>query len=168
VTEYDVQVGKIVAAHGLKGLVKVASLSDIPERYRTLKEVLVKTARAATLYQVVRAKETVPGTWLMELEGVTDRTQAEALRGAALMVPESESPPLPEGIYYTHQIMGLQVVTTDGRELGPVTDIIETGANDVYVTAKGLIPAIAQVVKQVDLAAGTMLIEPMPGLLEED
>lgn len=166
--EYDVQVGKIVAAHGLKGLVKVAPLSDIPERYRTLKEVLVRTARTSRLYRVVRAKETGQGAWLMELEGVSDRTQAELLRGAALLVQETDSPPLPENVYYTHQLIGLRVMTTEGREVGPITDVIETGANDVYVTAQALIPAIAQVVKQVDLVAGTMLIEPMPGLLEED
>ena len=167
-TEYDIQVGKIVAAHGLRGLVKVAPMSDIPDRHRTLREVLVKTARTARLYTVRQAKLTGQGAWLLELEGVTDRTQAEALRGAALLVREVDSPPLPQDVYYLHQLLGLRVVTTDGRDLGPITEVLETGANDVYVTAQALIPAIASVVKQVDLAAGTMLIEPLPGMLEED
>jgi 16S rRNA processing protein RimM len=168
VSEYDIQVGRVATAHGLKGLVRVAPSTDIPDRCRTLKEVMVKTARAARLHRVLAAKEIARGAWLMRLEGIEDRTQAEALRGAALLVREEDSPRLPEGIYYRHQIIGLRVVTTDGREVGAITDIIETGANDVYVTAAALIPAIPQVVKALDLETGTMLIEPMPGLLPED
>jgi len=164
---YDVHVGKVVSAHGLRGQLKVAPITDIPERWESLHEVMVRTARSATLYRVKAAREAHPGTWLVSLEGIEDRTAAEALRGAQLLVREDDSPALPEGVYYTHQIIGLQVVTTDGRELGPVTDVIETGANDVYATAAALIPAIKQVIRKIDLQAGTMLIEPMPGLLEE-
>jgi len=168
VNEYDIQVGRVATAHGLKGLLRVAPSTDIPDRHRTLREVMVKSARAARLHQVLAVKQIAGGLWLMRLEGVEDRTQAEALRGAALLVREADSPCLPEGIYYRHQIIGLRVVTTDGREVGEITDIIVTGANDVYVTAAALIPAIAQVVKAVDLETGVLLIEPMPGLLPED
>jgi 16S rRNA processing protein RimM len=148
--------------------VRVIPFTDIPDRYATLTEVLVKTAQGAQLRRVLAAKAIAQGLWLLRLEGVGDRTAAEALRGAALMVREADLPALPEDVYYIHQIIGLRVLTTGGRDLGPVTDVIETGANDVYVTAQALIPAIAEVVKTVDLAAGTIVIEPMPGLLAED
>ncbi len=167
-SEYDVQIGKVLGAHGLRGEVKVASLSDLPGRYQSLKEVLVRTAKTAATHRVLGVREIGPATWLIQLEGISDRTAAETLRGAALMVREADSPPLPPDVYYVHQLIGLRVVTTDGREVGVITDVIETGANDVYVTEQALIPAIPQVVQAVDLDAGTMLIEPMPGLLADD
>jgi 16S rRNA processing protein RimM len=167
-SEYDVHVGKIVAVHGLRGDVRVGPMSDIPGRCHTLREVLVKTSRGASLRRVVSATQEPKGTWRLHLEGVDDRTAAEALRGALLMVREEDCPPLPEGEYYVHQIVGLQVETTDGRQLGPVTDVLETGANNVYVTDAGLIPAIPQVVKSVDLEAGKIIIEPMAGMLQDD
>lgn len=166
--DYDVQIGQILGAHGLRGEVKVASLTDIPDRFATLSEVAVRTARSFTVCRVLGARETAPGTWLLRLEGIGDRTAAEALRGAALLVREEDSPALPPDVYYVHQLIGLRVVTTDGRELGAISEVIETGANDVYVTEKALIPAIPQVVQAVDLEAGTMLIEPMPGLLPDE
>jgi len=145
----------------------VAPLSDLPDRLQTLKEVFVLAGRHRALHTVVAAKEEHRGTWLLRLSDVADRTAAEALREGVLLVKESELPPLPEGEYYIHDLLGLQVSTVAGRQLGPITDVLETGANDVYVTAGGLIPAIAQVVKKVDLAAGTMLIDPLPGMLDE-
>lgn len=166
--EYDVQIGQILGAHGLRGEVKVASLSDIPGRFATLSEVAVRTARTMTVRRVLGARETGPGTWLLRLEGIGDRTTAEALRGAALLVREVDSPSLPPDVYYIHQLIGLRVVTTDGREVGTISEVIETGANDVYVTENALIPAIPQVVQAVDLEGGTMLIEPMPGLLGDE
>lgn len=166
--EYDVQIGKVLGAHGLHGELKVASLSDIPGRFGSLEEVVVRTAGAAVPLRVLAARETAPGTWLIRLEEVADRTAAEALRGAALMVREVDSPPLPPDVYYVHQLIGLRVITTDGRDVGTISEVIETGANDVYVTESALIPAIPQVVQAVDLDAGTMLIEPMPGLLADE
>ena len=167
-SEYDVQVGRILGAHALKGTVRVAPMSDIPGRHQTLKEVMVRTPKANVLLKVEKAAASDKGTWLMRFEGVSDRTAAEALAGGIMYIREQDLAPLPEGRYYVHQIIGLRVVTVDGRELGPITDVLETGANDVYVTETVLIPAIEQVVKEVDLQAGTMLIDPLPGMIEEE
>ena len=166
-SEYTVLVGRIAQAHGLRGEVRVIPLSDVPGRFQTLKEVLVQGAKSSALLTVQSAREGGRGTWLLRFQGLEDRTAIEPWRGAALLVREDDSPALPEGSYYLHQIVGLEVVTTDGRHLGPITEVLETGANDVYVTAAGLIPATREVIKKIDLAAGTMLIEPLPGMLEE-
>ena len=103
-------------------------------------------------------------------EEIPDRTAAEKLRGLDVEVPRSEAHPLPRGQFYWHEVIGLAVEDArTGEQLGTVRDIIETGANDVYVVqgARGeiLVPAIKSVVKQIDPPAGRMLIEPLPGLL---
>ena len=167
-SEYSIQVGRIIEAHGLRGAVRVLSLSDVPQRFRSLTEALVRTSKSASLLKILSAEESGRGTWLLRFEGIADRTQAEALRGAALLVREQDSPALPEGQFYLYQIVGLEVVTTEGRRLGPITEVLTTGANDVYVTGAGLIPATNEVVKRIDLAEGMMLIQPLPGMLEED
>lgn len=168
-SEYDVQVGRILGAHALKGTVRVAPETDIPNRHQTLKEVLVRMLKGpAVLLKVEKAAESSKKTWLVRFEGVNTREGSEALKGGIMYIRDEDLAPLPEGRYYVHQIIGLRVVTVDGRELGPVTEVLETGANDVYVTEGGLIPAIPQVLKEIDLQAGTMLIDPLPGMLEEE
>ncbi len=166
-SEYDVQVGRILGPHGLRGLVRVLPLTDVPDRHRTLKRVLARTARSEQQLTIERAQPTRHGLWLVQLEGVTDRTAAEKLKGAELFIRDEDLPPLPEGRYYVHQIVGLQVRTVDGRDLGPVTEVLPTGANDVYATAAGLLPATDEVIKAIDLAAGTMLVDPLPGMIDE-
>ena len=97
------------------------------------------------------------------------RDEAEGLRGKTVEVPEEEAVDLPPDHYFWHQIIGLRVLGEDGQVLGTVDDILQTGANDVYVVRRPeggelLLPAIQQVVKSVDLQAGIMTIELMPGL----
>jgi 16S rRNA processing protein RimM len=101
---------------------------------------------------------------------VTTRTQAEQLRGQLVQIPIEEAIPLPEGSYYHYQLLGLQVATAAGEILGVVTEILETGANDVYVVqnrdqAEILLPAIPDVVKAIDLEKGQMIVELLDGLI---
>lgn len=182
-SEYDVQVGRVLAPHGLRGLVRVLPLTDVPDRHRTLKQVLARgpghpgpasgpsetsgPTRGEQLLTVTRAELARHGLWLVRFEGIDDRTAAEKLQGAELFIRDEDLPPLPEGRYYIHQIVGLQVRTVDGRELGPVTDVLQTGANDVYETPAGLLPVTAEVIKHIDLEAGTMLVDPLPGMIDE-
>ena len=122
-------------------------------------------------YAVVRAR-VVPHTRgaqvILHLEGIADREAADALRGWLVQVPEDEAWKLPKGQYYWHQIIGLDVVTQDGRRLGTVSDILETGANDVYVVKRDgsdlLLPAIKDVVKSISPERGEMVVELLPGM----
>ena len=105
------------------------------------------------------------GGWL------SDKAAAEALRGTLVEIDEAALPPLEEGEYYLHDLLGLAVVTTGGERLGTLADVLTTGANDVYVLRRegkpdALIPAIPDVIRSVDLDARTMTIEPMPGLID--
>lgn len=111
----------------------------------------------------------VSGKTVVKLAGVDDRNTSETLRGKLLEVSEADLMALPPDTYFHHQIVGLSVVTTDGRELGAVAEILQTGSNDVYVVQgerEYLIPAIGDVIKEVDLATGRLVLDPIPGLLD--
>ena len=111
---------------------------------------------------------------LVRFEGVADRNAARALRGAVLSIPSDRLPKLPEGEYYSFQILGLDVVTEDGRSLGCVVRIFSAGDSDVYeVLPEGgkrgeeiLVPATSEVILSVDLKAGRMVIRPLEGMLD--
>ena len=122
-------------------------------------------------YSVARAR-VVPHTRgaqvILSLDGIEDREAAEALRGWLVQVPENDAWKLPKGQYYWHQIIGLEVVTKDGRRLGTVAAILETGANDVYVVKREsgelLLPAIKDVIKKISPETGEMIVELLPGM----
>jgi 16S rRNA processing protein RimM len=108
---------------------------------------------------------------LLALSGVDDRETARQLRGRFVLVPEDSLEPLPEDQYYRFQLIGLAVATTDGRELGTLVDVLITGSADVYAVqgplGEVLIPATADAIVSLDLAARTMIVNPLPGLLPE-
>ena len=108
---------------------------------------------------------------VLKLKGIDDANTAEPLRNQDLSIPLSKLAELPSGSYYQHDILGLNVLTLDGQALGQIVEIIVTGSNDVYIVKKPegpqvLIPAIKDVIKQIDLIRRTMHIDPLPGLLD--
>jgi len=109
---------------------------------------------------------------LLKLGGCDDRNAAEGLRGLLVQVPVDDAVPLEEGEYYHFQIVGLRVETDAGELLGRVVEVLETGANDVYVVrgprGEVLLPAVESVVDVLDPAAGRMVVHLLPGMLEED
>lgn len=161
-------VGRILAPWGYRGQVRAEILTDFPERFARLREIAV--GEAYKPYRLLSARLHKGGV-ILQLEGVDSPEKAAELRGKFLYVPISEAMPLPEGTYYQHQILGLEVYTTSGDLLGSVTEILETGANDVYVVRNGgrevLIPALADVVEY-DLEHHRLVVALPPGLLEEE
>ena len=125
---------------------------------------------AEAVYEVGEVRPQGRGAVLF-LAGVTHRSQAEALVGCDLFIEKATLPALPEGTYYWADLIGLEVVSVDGRSLGRLESILETGSNDVYVV-KGagkeiLIPALKSVVKAVDLAARRVRVDLPEGLDQE-
>ena len=157
-------VGRILAPWGIRGEVKVEVLTDFPERFAPGKAVYLDTGPL----EIERCRY-YKHHLILKLVTVDSIEAAEKLRGQALTIPSSELHLLPEGQYYTFQLIGLKVVTTEGQTLGHVTDIMSTGSNDVYIVAgkRGeiLIPAIEDVVKSIDLKKGKMVVEAIEGLL---
>ena len=153
-----VAVGQIATPWGVRGDLKVQPLTDFPERFQRGAALWVQGHR----HEVQRSRWS-RGSVYLGLRGIDSRNAAEELRGALLEVPESDLTPLPEGQYYRFQIIGLEVCTPDGRSLGRVAEILSTGSNDVYVVRGGprelLIPAIEDVVLEVDLEGGRLVVE---------
>ncbi len=162
-------VGKVVARFGIRGELKVLLLTDIPNRFAELDAVYAGSDHIRHLIQSVRPYK---GEMIvLKLEGIDDANTAESLRNQNLAIPVSELAQLPPDSYYQHDILGLMVITLDGQKLGSIVDIIVTGSNDVYAIkapdgSQVLIPAIKDVIKQVDLIRRTMYIDPLPGLLD--
>lgn len=161
-----IAVGYVNGLWGMKGHVKVTALSTNPERLKAGSEVRV-LGRLTTIAEVV----TPQGYPIIKFQGYPDRTAAERLRGTYIEIDEADLPPLPEDEFYVDDLVGLEVVTSSGESIGRLTEVLGTGANDVYVVARpgqkdALIPAIGDVVLSVDLQAKRMVIEVIPGLLD--
>ena len=111
------------------------------------------------------------GTMLLKLAGCDDRNAAEGLRGMLVQVPVESAVSLEPGEYFQFQIIGIAVETDAGEHLGKVVQVLETGANDVYVIhgpfGEVLLPAVEDVVREVDPAARRMVVHLLPGLLDE-
>lgn len=164
-------IGKIVAPFGIRGELKVFSLSDIPDRFVQLDTVFIGPDHAPRKITAVRPYK---GDMLViKFAGIDDANMADTLRNFDLTIPLEKLAKLPPNSYYQHDILGLRVALLCGREIGTIIEIMETGSNDVYVV-KGddskqiLLPAIKDVIKQVDLIRRMMYIEPMAGLLDDD
>jgi 16S rRNA processing protein RimM len=171
IPEGYIAVGMITSAHGLRGEVKVELHTDFPERFAPGVVVYLGEALDKVTISAARPHQ---GQMLLQFEGIDNREGAEALRGLWVFIPENEAVELEEDTYFVHDIIGLSVQTTSGQLLGTVTEVLFTGANDVYLVETPdephreiLLPAIADVVKEVDLEQGILTVEPLPGLLDE-
>jgi len=165
-----IRIGQVTAPHGVRGAVRVYPTTDFPERFVNLKRVMINGPDRPV---GARFRGFVKNLVILELEGITDRNQAERLRGADLLVPRAEVYPLPGGYYYDFDLIGMDVVDPEGRLLGRVVEMDHSvPVHDLFVveTASGkryMVPAVRQFVKEVDVEAGRMVIEPIPGLLED-
>jgi 16S rRNA processing protein RimM len=143
-------------------------LTEFPERFETTEWVYLGDEFEARPYRL-KSYRWHKDNVLLTLAGVTDRTQAEQLKGQFVQVPLEEAMPLPEGAYYLYQLIGLRVENTNGEFLGILTAVMETGANDVYVVEYDgqeiLLPAIPDVIKQVDLDHELMVVQLLDGLI---
>ena len=160
-----VAVGRVLGAWGVRGDLKVEPLAP-PATFKPGHAVYL----AGTEYPIERSRRTERLLYL-KLTGIDDRERAADERGRYLQVPEAALDPPGEDTYYWYQLIGLHVVSTTGEELGEISEIITTGGNDVFVVrgprGELLIPAIDDVVQEIDIAAARMLIAPIPGLLPD-
>jgi len=172
-------VGEVAGAHGLEGALKVRPLTDFPDHLRALGAVMVEIAgddigvrrvewaKIAGQRAIMKIAKIAGQRAIMKIEGVENREQAQTLLGARLKIRRSTAAPLPPGHYYVPDIVGLRVMTSDGNDLGEVTEVIRAPANDVYVTPRAMIPAVKEVVHEIDLERRVIVVEPIPGLAEE-
>jgi 16S rRNA processing protein RimM len=156
-------VGRISRAHGVYGEVAVRSLTERPQRFENGASLRLEDGRSLTVERTRSHQHRL----LVKFEEVPDRTAAEALRGEVLLAPPAEEDPA-EG-WWVHEVVGIEVATEDGRELGRVREVLANPANDVWITDRGaMIPAVRDVVLDVDLGGRRALIRALPGLVNED
>jgi len=157
-------IGRVLAPWGLKGDLKAEIHTDFPQRFAADRTVYV-----GQLAMTVERSRLHKGNVILKLSGINSVEQVEAIKGKYIEIPRSESMPLDDDEYYQFQLIGLEVSTSKGRLLGKLERILSTGSNDVYVVVgqdrEYLIPAIEDVVEQVDVEKGTMTIEEIEGLL---
>jgi 16S rRNA processing protein RimM len=171
VAEKLITIGQIIATHGVKGEVKVFPLTDFPTRFERLKKVFCQLKGdliTLTLQSIRYHKNHV----LIQFHEVDNMDKAETLKMGMLQIERKDLMPLPEGHYYIFQLIGLEVLTTQGDFLGTVYDIKKTGSNDVYYirhpeTGKEvLIPAVKHIVAEINLSDKKILIKTLPGLID--
>lgn len=163
-TDSHAVVGVILGAHGVNGELRVRSLSDVPHRFDPGQKLYLRGRE----HLILSSSKSRSGPLIVRLDGINTQPEARTLTGEELTSRAASAPALPEGEYFHFQLIGLQVFTEEGEPLGAVEEIIATGSNDVYVV-KGpggevLIPALEQVVRQVDIPGNTMTVRLMEGL----
>ena len=162
----ELEIGKIVNTHGLRGDVKVMPWCDEPEIFHELAYVLID----GNEFDIEKSR-IQKNMVILKLKGIDDINDAETYRNKTLTIPREELGELPDGTYYICDLLGCSVETVDGRVLGEICDIIKTGSNDVYVIENDdkkqvLIPVIDEVVKQVDLENKHITVQPLKGLID--
>ena len=164
-----VTIGQISRARGLKGEMVVIPLTDDPRRFLQLQRVTVSTKTQTREFAVEGARE-FKGKVLLQLREVESREQVHKLVGGFIEISRDEAVRLPQGSHFISDLIGLEVLTTQGERIGKIKEVISLPANDVYVVEgedrQYDIPATKEIVKKIDLANGEMIIEPLPGLLE--
>jgi 16S rRNA processing protein RimM len=162
-------IGQIVAPFGTRGQMKVRSYTDhVQHLIQRIRTVYVGPERRE--YTITHVFEHKPGLLVLSLAGVASRDDAAALRGTEVAILEHEAAPLEQDEYFIHQLYGLLVVTEQGEEIGRVKEVLSTRANDVAIVPRlgktdALIPIIRDVVQELNITAGRIVIRPMEGLL---
>ena len=164
------QVGIITSTHGVRGEVKVYPTTDDPRRFRRLKEVVLDTGREKINLEIEGVKFFKQFV-ILKFKGLDNINDIEKSRQKSLYVTRKNAVRLQRDEYFIADLIGLKVQDEDGKELGTVKDVIETGANDVYEVemADGrslLLPAIKQCILNVDVENGMMQVHVLEGLLD--
>lgn len=160
-----VRVGVVVGTHGNDGRLRIVPETDNPNRFAKSSTLTINEAH----YTVTNVTRAAGGTVLIvNFKEISSREQAAALNKHLVLVQIDDTPALPEGTYYHYQLLGMTVVDSSGAELGTITEVLNTGANDVYVitTDKSelIIPALGNVIIEVDVTNARMTIDVPRGI----
>ena len=167
-----VPVGRIIACHGVRGLVRVRCFNSPPSpQMLETPELHVQNPDGSTRCWEVESLQPHGTRMLLKLAGIESRTRAQELVGCTISLSEDALPPLGPDEFYYYEIVGFRVHTTAGAVIGVIDQVFDTGSNDVWVVRAGprehLIPVIKDVVKHIDRQGRRVIIEPLQGLLDE-
>ena len=162
------EIGKVVNTHGIRGELKIQPWCDEPSVYDELEYIYIGGEK----FNITRSRYH-KNCEIVAVEGIDNINDAELLRNKVVTVEREMLGELPDGTYYIADIIGLEVRLSDGRVLGEIEDVISTGSNDVYQVKRdgkkpALIPVIDDVVDEVNIDEGYVLITPMKGLIDDE
>ena len=163
------KVGVITTTHGVRGEVKVYPTTDEPERFLDLDYVVLDTGRELRRLDIKNVRF-FKNLAILKFDGIDNINDIEKYKGRDLWIPREEAQELDEDEYYIADLLGMKVLLEDGSEFGTLRDVMETGANDVYIVdsvkhGEVLLPAIKECILDVDIEANTMTVHLMKGLL---
>lgn len=165
-----VVIGQVRRPHGVRGTLRVAPMTEDPHRYRRLEQVYLSRGDDQRTLFAIEKVEIAHEAILLTLQGIDSRDRAEEWRQAWVEIPGEQILPLEEGQHYLFEIVGLQVQSEDGENLGTVVDILRNPAHDVYVVKQDdrefMVPAVPEFIRQIDSESGIMIIHLVDGLLE--
>ena len=167
-----IHIGKVIGVHGIRGAIKVYSYAESDQYYAPGCDLMLMNEAAALKPYAIDDSRPYKNVWRLSLSQVTTRDQAQELIGSAVLIHRDQLPSLENDTYYWADLLGMAVYDNTGDHLGRITQIIPTGANDVYVVRADngkrskeiLIPAIASVVLEVDIDRRRMQVELPEGL----
>ena len=162
--------GKIVTTHGVRGEVKVYPTTDDAERFFVLEEIWLDTGKERLPLKIQNVKF-FKNMVILKFEGYDDINAVQAWRQKDLLVTREQAVELQEDEYFIGDMIGLHVEDEEGNALGVLRDVLETGANDVYLVSRHgekdlMLPAIKDCIREVDLESGIMRVRVLPGLLD--
>ncbi len=165
----NLEIGQIVNTFGIKGMVKVKPFTDDIKRFDYLEKIYIEKNNTQKEYEIEEVKYHKDMV-LIKFKGIDTVEQAELLRNAYLTISRDSVEKLEEGRYYIVDMLGLEVYTDEQVLLGTLDDIFNTGSNDIYVVKDKqgkqiLLPAIQDVIKQIDMENRKMIVHLLPGLV---
>ena len=163
-------IGHVIRPHGVTGLLRIVSYAQSRETFLEAGSVFLKTDKNELYEKEVDSIQPHRSLFLLRLSGLDSVEQAEAFRGAEILVPKDSLKKTDEDEFFWHELLGMEVYLTTGEYLGVVREILPTGSNDVYLVEhegkEFLIPAIHQVVREIDVSRKRMIVLPIKGLLD--
>jgi 16S rRNA processing protein RimM len=163
--EWNWTIGQVVSTFGLAGEMKVRIESDFPDRFAALEKVCLRPPKAAPRVFDIQRTRLHKGQLLLTVEGVGSIDEAQNWRGALLQIKRAEAVPLPENSYYSTDLVGMEVVTKEGRVLGKLEKILPYPAQDLFQVGEILIPAVKEIVLEVDVPGRRIVVDPPAGML---
>ena len=162
-------IATVVGAHGIKGAVKAKYVSSTPDYYLKEKVFFLEKEGILNALNIISINNS-KNCWIILFDEIHSRNDAEVIKGCRLLLPDNHLRPLEANEFFLHKIIGCRVEDQKGRILGKITDILETGANNVYEVSDGssvfLVPDVPHVVVEINVETKRMVIDPLPGLID--
>ena len=164
-------IATIVGAHGIKGAVRARYFTNTPDYYLKEKLFFLEKEGILSALNIISINKS-KNCWIILFDEIHSRSDAEVIKGCRLLLPDNHLRPLEANEFFLHKIIGCRVEDQKGQILGKITDILETGANNVYEVSDGssvfLVPDVPHVVLEMNVETKRMVIDPLPGLIDNN